>query len=224
MLRLVDGGLALQNNPLWPVIQPERNSAVILVSDNSADQNNFPNGSEILTTYTQAMAHGLKFPVIPPVQTFLDKGLYQRPTLFGCTDPNVPTIIWVPNSQHGTYPANQSTTQKTMYTEAESRAMLANGYNNMNQDKSQQWARCLGCFVAYDGNIKSLTAARPSVTTLTTKATTTSARGGRPTLCTRTPGRPDLCPRPTLTTATPTPSIVDMSDECSRCFVSYCYN
>lgn len=48
-LALVDGGEALQNNPLFPLLQPARNIDVILVNDNSADISgtNFPNGSEV---------------------------------------------------------------------------------------------------------------------------------------------------------------------------------
>lgn len=51
MLSLVDGGEALQNNPIFPFLQPARKIDVILVNDNSADTGaNYPNGSEILTT------------------------------------------------------------------------------------------------------------------------------------------------------------------------------
>lgn len=48
-LAMVDGGEALQNNPLFPLLQPSRNVSVILVNDNSADISgtNFPNGSEV---------------------------------------------------------------------------------------------------------------------------------------------------------------------------------
>jgi len=38
-LSLVDGGEALQNNPIFPLLQPARNVSVILVNDNSNDAN-----------------------------------------------------------------------------------------------------------------------------------------------------------------------------------------
>lgn len=57
-LDLADGGEALQNNPIWPLLHREVD--VIIVNDNSADtSNNFPNGSEILTTYVQSLSAGL---------------------------------------------------------------------------------------------------------------------------------------------------------------------
>jgi lysophospholipase len=78
-LDLADGGLALQNNPIWPLLH--RDVDVIIVNDNSADSNNFPNGSEILTTYVQSLSAGLtRMPVIPPVATFLSEGLNRRST------------------------------------------------------------------------------------------------------------------------------------------------
>lgn len=108
-LYLVDGGEALQNNPIFPMLQPCREIDVILVNDNSADANNFPNGSEILTTYVQSLNAGLtKMPVIPSVETFISQGLNKRPTFFGCNDKSKATIIYIPNVNY-TYPSNQPT-------------------------------------------------------------------------------------------------------------------
>jgi len=53
-LSLVDGGEALQNNPIFPLLQPARNVSVILVNDNSNDAGGWPNGTEIFTTYVQS--------------------------------------------------------------------------------------------------------------------------------------------------------------------------
>lgn len=71
-LRLVDGGMTNQNNPLFPLLQPARGIDVILVNDNSANTNNYPNGSEILTTYVQSLNQKLtRMPFVPSVETFL---------------------------------------------------------------------------------------------------------------------------------------------------------
>ena len=92
-LDLVDGGEALQNNPIFPLLQPSRGVDAIIVNDNSADSNNFPNGSEILTTYVQSLNAGLtKMPFIPSVETFVAEGLNKRPTFFGCDDMSKVTI------------------------------------------------------------------------------------------------------------------------------------
>lgn len=129
-LFLVDGGEALQNNPIWPLIQPERNVGVIIVNDNSADTSaNYPNGSEILTTYTQALRAGLtKMPVIPPVATFLAEGLNQRPTFFGCNDANKTTIVYIPNFSY-TFPSGEPTA-KLQYSPSETAGPFISSCNS----------------------------------------------------------------------------------------------
>ncbi|MCJ1281489.1 hypothetical protein MMC26_000809 [Xylographa opegraphella] len=144
-LFLVDGGEALQNNPIWPLIQPARAVDVILVNDNSADtSNNFPNGSEILTTYVQSLSAGLtKMPVIPSVDTFIAQGLNKRPTFFGCNDKTKTTIIYVPNVNY-TFPSNEPTA-KLQYAPNETSGMIANGVEIINKNGDPMWPTCLGC-------------------------------------------------------------------------------
>lgn len=144
-LYLVDGGEALQNNPIWPFIQNNgRLADVLVVNDNSADMNNFPNGSEILTTYVQAQAAGLsRMPFIPPVATFLSQGLNRRPTFFGCNNTKVLTIVYMPNVNY-TFPSNESTS-KLQYSKAETDAMIANGVQIAAKGGDPGWPTCLGC-------------------------------------------------------------------------------
>ncbi|KKY26496.1 putative lysophospholipase 1 [Phaeomoniella chlamydospora] len=126
-LHLVDGGEALQNNPIWPLIHSARDVDVLFVNDNSADtSSNFPNGSEILTTYVQSLSAGLaRMPYIPSVETFIDEGLNTRATFFGCNDTSKITIIYLPNVAY-TYDSGQSTS-KLEYTEEETAGMISNG-------------------------------------------------------------------------------------------------
>ena len=142
-LDLVDGGEALQNNPIWPLLH--RAVDVIIVNDNSADtSNNFPNGSEIYTTYQQAMGQGLtRMPTIPPVATFIAQGLNQRPTFFGCNTNSVSTIIYIPNYNY-TFPSNEPTA-KLEYTVAETDAMIANGVQIATKGGDMGWPLCLAC-------------------------------------------------------------------------------
>ena len=122
-LSLVDGGLARQNNPIFPLLQPSREVDVMVVNDNSADTNSFPNGSAILTTYVQSLNAGLKkMPVIPSVETFISQGLNKRATFFGCNDKSKITIIYVPNVNY-TFPSNQPTS-KLQYQPDETRGMF----------------------------------------------------------------------------------------------------
>ncbi|KAK4980769.1 Lysophospholipase 1 [Elasticomyces elasticus] len=145
-LDLVDGGEALQNNPIWPMLQPARAIDVLIVNDNSADSNNFPNGSEILTTYIQSLNEGLtRMPFIPSVETFVAQGLNKRATFFGCNDPNKLTIVYLPNVNY-TYPSNVPTA-KLQYTIPETNAMIANGVQMAIQGGESGWATCLGCAI-----------------------------------------------------------------------------
>lgn len=145
VLALVDGGEALQNNPIFPFLQPSRNISVILVNDNSADtSNNFPNGSEILTTYVQSKNAGLtRMPVIPSVDIFISKGLNTRATFFGCGDASKVTIVYLPNRQYS-FNSGVSTGQLA-YPKAETDAMIANGVVIATQGGDSEWGTCLGC-------------------------------------------------------------------------------
>jgi lysophospholipase len=104
----VDGGEALQNNPIFPLLQPARNVSVILVNDNSNDAGGWPNGTEILTTYVQSFNHGLtRMPFIPSVETFISQGLNKRATFFSCNATDKITIVYLPNSEY-TFASNTS--------------------------------------------------------------------------------------------------------------------
>jgi len=152
-LHLVDGGEALQNNPIWPFLH--RSSVdVLIVNDNSADTtNNYPNGSEILTTYVQAQSAGLtRMPAIPSVGTFISQGLNVRPTFFGCNSPKTMTIIYMPNTNY-TYNSGQSTT-KLQYSEAETRAMVANGVQIGTMGGNATWPQCLACGIMTKSGVK----------------------------------------------------------------------
>ena len=144
-LRLVDGGEALQNNPLFPLLQPARNISAIIVNDNSADTKiNFPNGTEILTTYVQSFNQNLtRMPFIPPVKTFLAKGLDKKASFFGCNDTSKVTIIYIPNVAYST--ASNVSTAQLIYHKSQTEAMIKNGVQVVTQGGKSGWATCLGC-------------------------------------------------------------------------------
>ncbi|KAF7910137.1 hypothetical protein BELL_0192g00060 [Botrytis elliptica] len=144
-LSLVDGGEALQNNPIFPFLQPDRNISAIIVNDNSADDaTNWPNGSEILTTYVQSLSAGLtRMPVIPSVETFVAKGYNKRATFFGCGDTSKITIVYLPNAPY-TFASNVSTAQ-LIYPAATSSGIIANGVEVATQGNDAEWPTCLGC-------------------------------------------------------------------------------
>ena len=146
-LNLVDGSEGGQNIPIWPLIQEARQVDVLIVSDNSADtSDNFPNGTEIYTTFQQAQAANLtRMPFIPSVDTFITEGLNKRATFFGCDDAKAVTIIYLPNNDY-TYASNV-TTLDLRYKKSQTKAMIANGNRIATQDDDKKWPTCFGCAV-----------------------------------------------------------------------------
>ena len=147
-LTLVDGGETLQNNPLFPFLQPSRSINVILVNDNSADTSaNYPDGSELYQTYMQAQMAGLtKMPTIPPSSVFVANGYNIRPTFFGCNDASKITIIYLPNHNY-TFPSGQSTA-KLQYSPSETDGMIKNGGQVATFGGNATFAQCLGCAIS----------------------------------------------------------------------------
>jgi lysophospholipase len=167
-LTLVDGGEDLQNIPLNPLIQPERHVDVIFASDASADTypptdsaQNWPNGTALVATYTrttnETMQNGTAFPFIPDQNTFVNLGLNNRPTFFGCDAHNLtgegvsPIIVYIPNSPY-VYNSNTSTFEKLAYNNTERNAMILNGYNvatmgNSTREGHSDWSTCVGCAI-----------------------------------------------------------------------------
>lgn len=146
-LNLIDGGSALQNNPIWPFIQSTSRVQVLIVNDNSADTvDNYPNGTEISATYQQALAAGLtRMPIIPPVSTFVSQGLNKRATFFGCNDKSKITIVFLPNVNYTTN--SGIPTSKIQYSAEETNALMANGVETAMQGGDEGWPVCLGCAV-----------------------------------------------------------------------------
>lgn len=154
-LTLVDGGEDLQNIPLHPLIQPEREVDVIFAVDSSADVNGWPNGTALVATYERSLnpiSNGTAFPAVPDVNTFVNSGLNTRPTFFGCDSGNLtgpaPLVVYLPNHPY-VFHSNVSTFDPT-HTRAERDAIIQNGYDVVtlgNGTQDQQWPACVGCAI-----------------------------------------------------------------------------
>ena len=157
-LTLVDGGSDLQNIPLHPLIQPNRNVDVIFAVDSSADTPfNWPNGTAIVATYQRAVesngiANGTSFPAVPDQNTFVNLKLNTKPTYFGCDIKNTthptPLIVYIPNSPY-VYFSNVSTFTMS-YNNSERNAIIRNGYEVAtmgNASVDQNWPQCVGCAI-----------------------------------------------------------------------------
>lgn len=146
-LSMVDGGESLQINPIFPMLVPERNISIILVSDNTDGNLNYPSGKEIHATYVAAQASGLKrMPFVPESSVLLARNLTSAPVFFGCKDSSTATVVWIPNYSATSAGGNTSTSQM-QYDASETLSVIANGKAVTSQNDSDAWATCLGCAI-----------------------------------------------------------------------------
>jgi lysophospholipase len=156
-LTLVDGGEDLQNIPLYPLIQPIRHVDVIFAIDSSADTTyNWPNGTSLVATYERSLnttiENGTAFPSVPDQNTFVNLGLNNHPTFFGCNASNItgpaPLVVYIPNAPYVTL-SNVSTFDPT-YNDTQRNAIIRNGYEVAtlaNATLDAQWPACVACAV-----------------------------------------------------------------------------
>lgn len=158
-LYLVDGGEDLQNIPIAPLIQPERNVDVIFAFDNSADTNDsLPNGASVVATYKRQfgiMNSDASFPYVPDTNTFLANNLTTRPTFFGCYASNLtslssipPLVVYVPNVPYTTW--SNTSTFKMTYSDKEKRKIIQNGFevsSRYNLTIDSDWQKCVSCAI-----------------------------------------------------------------------------
>ncbi|XXH03089.1 hypothetical protein Hte_009479 [Hypoxylon texense] len=159
-LTLVDGGSDLQNIPLHPLIQPVRGLDVIFAVDSSADTGyNWPNATALRATYERSLtsiANGTAFPRVPDAETFINLGLNQRPTFFGCDTAEFanathtpPLIVYLANTPY-TFLSNVSTFDPS-YTDEERDSIIKNGYNVATMGNGTagdaEWPACVACAV-----------------------------------------------------------------------------
>ena len=155
-LTLTDGGEDGQNIPLNPLIQPVRHVDVIFAIDSSADINNWPNGTSLVATYQRSLnntiQNGTSFPSVPDQNTFVNLGLNNRPTFFGCDASNMtgpsPLIVYMPNAP---YSAQSNYSTFTMsYTDEDRDDVIQNGYDVAtmgNGTLDTEWPACVACAV-----------------------------------------------------------------------------
>lgn len=156
-LILVDGGEDLQNIPFYPLLQANRKVDVIFAIDSSADTpTRWPNGTSMVATYqrngnSSKIANGTAFPSVPDQNTFVNLGLNERPTFFGCDPSNstgkppAPLVTYIPNNPY-TYMSNISTLALEL-NDTERDKLVLNGYNVATMGNSTEWSVCIGCAI-----------------------------------------------------------------------------
>lgn len=166
-LDLVDGGEDAQNIPIYPFIQTSRKVDIIFAFDNSADTNQWPNGTSLVHTFERqftSQGRGSPFPYVPLAEAFIHDHLNDQPLFLGCDAANltalvdyhdtginetdIPLVIYVPNLQY-LYEANTST-YKMSYSDKEVAGLIKNGFevsSRGNYTGDRQWPTCVGCAI-----------------------------------------------------------------------------
>lgn len=156
-LSLVDGGLDGQGLPLLALLQEERAVDVIFAVDSSADSDlNWPTGEALIATYErQFLEKSAAMPYVPDNNSFVNLGLTQQPTFFGCnrtnsTSDSSPLIVYLANHPF-TYFSNSSTLQLA-YDTSTIEGMVTNGYNMGTQGNGtieSEWSACVACAIIH---------------------------------------------------------------------------
>lgn len=140
-----DGGYSGQVIPIFPWIQPERDVDVIFVVDTESNgPTNTTDGSAIYSTYLSAQENGLtKMPVVPTVEQFAAQNLSARAQFYGCHDPSVATIIFLPDTELGFVSSSAFffTPEQINRTFDGGEAMVTQSQS----DDEQQWPACVAC-------------------------------------------------------------------------------
>ncbi|POW16927.1 hypothetical protein PSHT_06582 [Puccinia striiformis] len=97
-LRLMDGSFGGENIPFAPLLVPDRQVDVIVAFDASDDGNGWAGGKALKATSSRSNLmpdNAYPFPRIPETLSRIN---FTHPTFFGCEEPEVPLVIYIPNS------------------------------------------------------------------------------------------------------------------------------
>ncbi|CAP69488.1 uncharacterized protein PODANS_1_11500 [Podospora anserina S mat+] len=161
-LDLVDGGLDLQNIPLHPphpTLPPRRcHFCGRQLGRHDAQLAEWHRPPRQFGTAPKAPSPTARwFPPVPDQNTFINLGLNNRPTFFGCDVKNFtleagqkvpPLLVYIPNAP---YSANSNvSTFTSSYPESQRNEIITNGYNAATQGNGTldgEWNKCVACAV-----------------------------------------------------------------------------
>lgn len=157
-----DGGYSGQVIPIFPWLQPARAVDVIFVVDaTTALPSNITNGTSVYETYLSAQKKGLpRMPLVPTPDQLVQQNLTSRAQFYGCHDPSVATLIYLPNTELADAPTEfLATPEQINSTIAGGTAMVTQSQSA--DDSAAEWASCLACAIVH----KNVTTALPDVCT-----------------------------------------------------------
>ncbi|KAG2119615.1 phospholipase B [Suillus discolor] len=163
-LELLDGGSNYEKVPLSSLLVKARGLDVVVVVDGSADdQNYWPNGTSLLTTFERissvlSSSHQPMPPIPGTAAQFVSTGVNMRPTFFGCNltqgQPDYPIIIYLPNAPplSGIAPATNTDDTQFSYTSKFTAVFINQAFGNAlggfepnATSPDPYWGRCLQC-------------------------------------------------------------------------------
>lgn len=145
-----DGGDSGQGIPIFPFIQPTRNVDVIFIVDTeSSDATNITDGSSLYATYLSAQENDLtKMPAVPTVEEFAAQNLSSRAQFFGCHDPEVTTLIFLPDTELGFI-----TSSTFLFAPEQLNRTFDGGLAMVTQSQQKHpdldWPTCLACGILH---------------------------------------------------------------------------
>lgn len=158
-ITFVDSSESNQSIPLWPLIQPARNTTFLIAYEDGPDALPYGwiTGANLHNTYLTANASGLPFPIIPPVNTMLNKNYTLKPTFFGC-DINLtttksadsPIVLYIANAPYSAYTNYTWTGGAGAFDYAQFNEIFVNSFDQLTQGNGtldSEWTTCLGCAV-----------------------------------------------------------------------------
>ncbi|OAV93287.1 hypothetical protein PTTG_09544 [Puccinia triticina 1-1 BBBD Race 1] len=97
-LSLMDGSFGGENIPFAPLLVPAREVDVIVAFDASDDANGWPDGTSLKVTSARSKLFPNEAYPFPRIPEKLSQINITQPTIFGCDEPEVPLVIYIPNS------------------------------------------------------------------------------------------------------------------------------
>ncbi|KAK1818039.1 Lysophospholipase 1 [Friedmanniomyces endolithicus] len=151
LLTLGDGDLSMQNDPVWPFLQPERSVSVLILADTCSENttNSSCTGLYLHNTFLEAQSQSLtKMPTIPPTSTFVALYLSSQARFFGCHQPDAITIVWLPLVSYSGTTASDISSVDVEVSEANTDSIIRNGNLIATQNNDPQWPTCLACAIS----------------------------------------------------------------------------
>ncbi|EGG00182.1 uncharacterized protein MELLADRAFT_112094 [Melampsora larici-populina 98AG31] len=160
----VDGVSKLDFMRIAEVSSQDSKTNRLILSYQTADFNNFANGSSVIHSARRAALYPsvYKFPKVPMnVTKFTTQGLVERPTFFGCEEFDAPLLIWIANSApidgstpisnrttlQLTFPLNQTQAMMKESTDVGTRGFPSRSALTKGQFKDPLWPACLSCAI-----------------------------------------------------------------------------